>query len=388
MELIFGIIAGVLALTVLVVLHELGHAIVARRNGVVVEEFGIGFPPRAWGKKLKKQTIIGKNVLLSVNWLPLGGFVKLQGEHDSANKKGDYGAASFWVKTKILLAGVIVNWVTAVVLLTVLACIGMPKILPNQFTVANDTITVQSPVTLAAVVDGSPAAQAGLKKGDVIVRFDQQAVASPDVLSRETQQKRGQTIAITYTRDGTEYQTHVTLRTDASKGQGYLGVSTSQQQTLRSTWSAPIVGLVLTGQLTAATFEGLGNLVSNVASGVVSQLSGDEKTRQAGSQELQQAGDSVAGPIGILGVLFPAASQAGPVAFLFITALISLTLAVMNILPIPALDGGRWFTMAVFRILKKPLTKEREESIQATGFLVLMLLIIVVTVVDVSKLIK
>ena len=89
MALLLGIIVGIIALTLLVVVHELGHAIAARRNGVVVEEFGIGFPPRAWSRKLKNK------VLFSINWLPLGGFVRLQGEHDEASKKGDYGAASF-----------------------------------------------------------------------------------------------------------------------------------------------------------------------------------------------------------------------------------------------------------------------------------------------------
>lgn len=382
MELILGIIAGVIALTVLVVLHELGHAIVARRNGVVVEEFGIGFPPRAWSKKLKN------GILFSLNALPLGGFVKLQGEHDSASKKGDYGAANFWVKTKILLAGVVINWVTAVVILTVLAIMGMPKVLPNQFSVPSDTTVSNSPVTLSTVANDSPAAEAGLKKGDQIIRFNGQAIADPMVLSTETKENRGKKVEVLYTRDGTEYRTTATLRDTNANGQGYLGVSTAQQNTIKATWSAPIVGVVLTGQLTAATFEGLGKLVSNVATGAVSQLSGDEKTREEGGKELQAAGNSVAGPIGILGVLFPQAQQAGPTAFLFITALVSLTLAVMNALPIPALDGGRWFTMAVFRLMRKPLTKEREESIQATGFLILMGLIVLVTILDVTKLFK
>src|SRR5688572_318848 len=115
MELLIGIVTGLIILILLVAVHELGHAIVAIKNGVGVDEFGIGFPPRAWVRKLKNGT------LFTLNWLPLGGFVRLQGEYDSADNKGDYGAASFWQKTQILLAGVLVNFVVAAVLLTVLA---------------------------------------------------------------------------------------------------------------------------------------------------------------------------------------------------------------------------------------------------------------------------
>jgi regulator of sigma E protease len=382
MELIFGIVLGLLILVFLVVVHELGHAIVARRNGVVVEEFGIGFPPRATAKKLKN------GVLLSLNWLPLGGFVKLQGEHDAADKKGDYGAASFWVKTKILLAGVVMNWVVAAVLLSILAWTGLPKILPNQFSLPNDTTHILQPVELTDVVKQSPAAVGGLKVGDRIVRFAGESVPDSKSLTTQAQQNKGKKVEVIYSRGGIEHSTQVALRATNNDRQGYLGVGSGQREQIQATWSAPIVGIVTTGQFTLVTLQGLGDLVVNLAQGVVLQFSPDHATREQAHQELTTVSQSVAGPIGILGTIFPAAEQAGLSQIIFLTAIISLTLAVMNVLPIPALDGGRWFVTAIFRLRKKTLTKEREERIQGTGFLVLMLLVVIVTVADVSKLFK
>src|ERR1035437_8479672 len=157
MELIFGVALGLAVLVFLVVVHELGHAIIARRNGIVVEEFGFGFPPLAWSRKLKNC------VLFSLNWLPLGGFVKLKGEHDAANQKGDYGAATFLQKTRILLAGVLINWLVAVILLSGLAVTGLPKILDNQFSVPVDTTLVKQPVEIVDLTSGYPAEKAGIK---------------------------------------------------------------------------------------------------------------------------------------------------------------------------------------------------------------------------------
>lgn len=382
MELVFGILIGLIILVVLVVIHELGHAIVAKRNGVVVEEFGIGFPPHAWKKKLKN------GVLLTLNWLPLGGFVKLQGEHDAARKKGDYGAASFWVKTKILLAGVFMNWVVAALLLTILAWSGLPKILPNQFSMPGDTTTTQQPVEVMAIASGSPAEKAGLKVGDRMLRFAGEQVQSSTELSKKTAEKKGQTVEVIYSRDGTEATAKVELRKENKNQQGFLGVTSGQRETIQASWSAPIVGVATTGQFTVVTLQGIGDLLINLVKGVVLQFSPHEATRQQAQQDLQTVGNSVAGPVGILGVIFPAAEQAGLTQLILLSAIISLTLAVMNILPIPALDGGRWFTMAIFRLLKKPLTKEREEQIQGTGFMILMLLVIVITVADVAKFFK
>lgn len=379
MDLIIGIIVGIIVLVILVAVHELGHGIVAMRNGVVLEEFGIGFPPRAWSKKLKN------GVLFSLNWLPLGGFVKLQGEHDAATKKGDYGAATFWQKTKILLAGVLINWVVAAFLLTVLALVGLPKILPNQFVVPADAHQVTQSVTLSSLVKGYPAAEAGLKDGDKITTLDGQSIDTTYRFIALTKENKGKTVSIQYVRDGKDGTATVALR-DA--GSAVFGSTLSQQQSIRATWSAPIVGIATTGQFTWVTIQGLGQLVGNLVSGLVGQLSSNQTTRQDAGTNLAAAGDSVAGPIGILGTIFPAASKAGPIEVLFLAAIISLTLAVMNILPIPALDGGRWFVMTLYKLRKKTLTKEREEKIQAIGFSTLIILIILVTIGDVTKLFK
>ncbi|MDB5167437.1 MAG: rane protein of unknown function [Candidatus Saccharibacteria bacterium] len=376
MELIFGIVLGLIILVLLVSVHELGHAIVARRSGVVVEEFGIGFPPRAWSRKLKN------GVLFSLNWLPLGGFVKLQGEHDAANHKGDYGAATFWQKTKILLAGVVINWLTAVVLLTILAITGLPKILPNQFVIASDTTSTTQPVEITALTPGYPAEKAGLKPGDTILRFDGQAVPDTQSLINQTKTDRSKTVELVYSRDGVEATTKVTLRKDNPT----FGVGLGERVLTKATWSAPIVGIVTTGQFTWATLQGLGNLVTNLVSGIALQLSPDSASRATGSSNLKQVSESVAGPVGILGTIFPQAEKAGPTQLVFLSAIISLTLAVMNVLPIPALDGGRWFVMALFRLIRRPLTKIREEKIQTVGFMVLIGLVLLVTIGDVTKL--
>lgn len=379
MDLIVGIIVGIIVLVVLVAVHELGHAIVAKRNGVVVEEFGIGFPPRAWAKKLKN------GVLFSLNWLPLGGFVKLQGEHDAASKKGDYGAATFWQKTKILLAGVVMNWVIAAFLLTILALVGLPKIIPNQFSIPADTREVVGLVTVSSLVKDYPAIQSGLQSGDEIKKVNGDPVETVSEFIALTKANKGKEIAINYLHDGQEKTTNVQLR---NVDGATFGSTLSQKQSIRATWSAPLVGIATTGQFTWVTLQGLGELVGNLVTGLVFQLSPNADTRKEASADLDKAGSSVAGPIGILGTIFPAASKAGPTEVLFLAAIISLTLAVMNTLPIPSLDGGRWFVTALYKLRKKKLTKEREEKIQATGFMILMLLIVVVTIGDVTKLFK
>ena len=373
-----GILTGLVVLVVLIVVHELGHAIVARRNGVIVEEFGIGFPPKAWGKKLKN------GVLFTLNWLPLGGFVRLKGEHDSATGKGTYGAASFWVKTKILLAGVVMNWLVAAAILTVLAVVGLPKVVPNQFVMNGDGRVETSAVSLVRIVEGSAAEKAGFKADDAIVSIDDTLIESSTDFIAMTRQNAGETVKVTYERDDQTHTTPVALGEDVDKG--VFGAVVGQSEKIYATWSAPIVGIVTTGQLSWETLQGLGGMIGKLATGVVQQFSGNEQTRAEAQAKLDEVSNSVAGPIGILGVIFPSAQAQGFGQIVLLTAVISLTLAVMNILPIPALDGGRWWTMAIFRVFGKKLTNEREETIQGIGMLVLFGLIILITVSDVLKL--
>ena len=383
---IWGVLLGLFVLVLLVVLHELGHAIVAKRNGVKVEEFGIGFPPAA--KKWKvKRSFLGEGVTFSLNWLPLGGFVRLKGEYDSAKGEGTYGGSTFWVKTKILLAGVMMNWITAIVLFTILAVIGMPKVLPNQVQLPFDTDIRRSPVTIAKITPNSPADKIGLKVNDELIEINGQSLTEAEKLPVITKQNAGKKVRVEYRRDGKELAVDVQLNDEKSaKGSGYLGVISGQTEKMYSTWSAPIMGVATTGQLSYETLKGVGVLLAKTTHGLVGQIFGSNESKESARADLASVGQSVAGPIGILGVLFPSVVNSGVAQIIFVAALISLTLAVMNILPIPALDGGRWFTMTIFRLFKKDLTKEREENIQATGMLILLILTILVTISDVGKL--
>ena len=180
----------------------------------------------------------------------------------------------------------------------------------------------------------------------------------------------------------------VALRSSNDDKRGYLGASLSQEVLMRSTWSAPIVGVGLTTQLTGITIQGLGQVVYDGLTGLAMKIVPNDQAQQQANQKLATVGNSVGGPVTIFGMLFPAAGEAGGRYVLMIAGLIALSLAVMNILPIPALDGGRWFVTALFRLIKKPLRKDTEEKIHGTGFLVLIVLIILVTISDVGKLFK
>jgi regulator of sigma E protease len=382
------LVVGVILFIGLVVVHEWGHFIAARRNGVEVEEFGIFFPPRLYKKKMKGGWDF------TINALPLGGFVRMKGEHDSDTTKGSFGAATTWGKTKIMVAGVFMNLVVALLLLTFLAIVGMPKLIDNQFTVSSDTRLVSHKVLMGYIVPGSPADKAGLQSQDQLTDIQipgnsPVAITSTEKLPAVTKNFAGKTAELHYVRDGENKQATVTLLSEqevaASKKtdnpKGYLGISPAEYTVQRSTWSAPVVAVGFAAQVTGLTFQGLGHALAGLGGMVAGLVTGNTEARQNGQTE---ASSQVSGPVGIF-VILKDGSLLGYQFMLLIIAIISLTLAIMNILPIPALDGGRLWLMLGSRAFKKPLTQQQEESINAIGLIVLMALIVAITFVDVKR---
>lgn len=417
MNILIGVIIGLLVLMFLITAHEFGHFIMARKNGVTVKEFGIGFPPRAiaWVRKGGKWVRLPRkdwdkdqnDLIFSLNWLPIGGFCSMDGESDADTRKGTFGAATFWQKTKILFGGVMMNWLVAFIILTILAFTGMPKFIENQFFIESDKTSNESPVYVSEIVENSPAANSDLKEGDQITYIvdwslpvnNTVKVNSASDLTEYNKAHAGKTVTYQVCRENIEGEPYddtvdnqhikfidVTLNNEDADY--LLGIAMRQEgETLyRSTWSAPIVGAATTLQLTGETFKGLGSLVYNLVSGTISQFSPDESTKQAGKEAISAAGDSVSGPVGIIGVIFPAFAETGPTNIAFLAAVISVSLACMNVLPIPALDGGRWFLIALYKLRRKPLTQETEARIVSRAFFFLFALIIAITILDIMRL--
>jgi len=387
-NLIFGIIIGLISLTFLVALHELGHALAAKKNGVKLKEYAIGFPPRIRSFKAKTDKILPKGTKISIGTIPLGGFVRLQGEHDSDSKKGDYGAASFWGKTQILFAGVAMNWLVAFVLFTVLVISGMPKLLPNQFYLSSDVKLSGGGVQVSAISKNSPAKKAGLNKNDTLLEFNGQKVENSTKIRQDLKNNAGKTVSLKISRNGKEISKSVKLNEKGDNG--FLGAVLSDgMQKIHSTWSAPIVGLGTTVQFTGETFKGVGELFVNFFGGIFEKVIPNSDSQKNANTQLSKAGESVSGPVMVIGGIFPNIVSMGMDMILMLTAIISISLACMNVLPIPALDGGRWFMTFIFRVLlKKPLPKETEENINGWSFLALMGLSVLIIVLDFTKIFR
>lgn len=446
MNIFLGVLLGIFVMTLVVTIHEFGHFIIAKRNGVRVKEFGIGFPPKAkaWlhipikeverycqefsfsakktaqflerAKKRHKDQFIWiplpKNywykktdaglelaeypyLIFSLNFLPIGGFCQMDGETNVDTRKGTFGAASLWSKTKILFAGVIMNWLLAFVILTILAWTGLPELFKNQYRIESDTFyTETSSVVVNEVFENTPAKASGLEKFDQILEIssntETKKIQSSKDLQEFNQRHLGETVTYKILKPGQSDPIQHEIKLNTADSKYTLGISMSEQGSTkyRTTWSAPIVALVNTVQLTGETYRGIGQLVGDALSGFFNQFSSDPEVKAVAKAKLEAAGDSVSGPVGIIGVLFPAIAQTGLTNILLLAAIISISLACMNVLPIPALDGGRWLLIALFRFLKRPLTPETESKIVSGAFMALLVLAALITILDVTKILR
>jgi regulator of sigma E protease len=400
--LIFIIILGLL-----VFVHELGHFVVARRNGVKASEFGFGFPPRIVGFQfLRERPILGKKkklfskwriiwggkdgddenevgdlkeahekqlrggTIYSLNWFPLGGFVRIKGE-DGGNKddQDSFANKSAWKRTKILVAGVVMNFVFAWFLLSIAFMIGAPEQISSDAESSNPKAKIQ----IAGIMADAPAGKMGIKVGDEIVK-KQKDPSGKNVNLRNVKEvqdyintNRGKEIDLEILRGKEKLTLKGTPRMDAPEGQGALGISLSETTLVKYSLPEAIwKGLLAVWDMTMMIFAGLFGLLKSLIMG------------QGGSAD-------VSGPVGIA-ILTREVANLGLVYIIQFAAILSINLGIINILPIPALDGGRILFILIEKIKGSPVSQKVEQTFHTLFFALLMLLMLAVTYKDIARL--
>lgn len=371
----FSVLAFVLILSVLVLLHELGHYVVARLCGVRAYEFGFGFPPRAVGfvkVKGKWKRVSGKdrteyeNTVWSVNWLPLGGFVRLKGEsYDDGMERDSLTAQAGWKKFAILAAGVTMNWLLAATIFCVGFMVGVPAV--TQDLPAGAMITNQH-IAIMDVVAGSAADKAGLKTGDTVRSINGQVVTDAErarsVLAEHANPDQSVTIGIS--RPGQDLFIETKPAFLAELNRPGLGVALSDIGTVRFPLFLAIgEGISQSVRYTWLIITGFGTLIHDLVLG------------RGPSADLS-------GPVGIAVMTGGIVSQ-GWWATLQFMAVLSLNLAVINFLPIPALDGGRAVFVITEAVRRKKNDPRFEAMVNQWGMVGLLILVALVTLNDIRR---
>ncbi len=394
--LIFGLILGIL-----IFVHELGHFITARRNGVTSHEFGFGFPPRVIGVVKDAQTgkwrvifgnreYFGSKTLYSLNLIPLGGFVRIKGESpiderdvknfdqlSAADKEyvqmakdpDSFSMQSKFVRFKILIAGVTMNFLLAWILISIVLMIGAPE--PFDETIDPNQIIKTIGVQIVEVKSGSPAEEIGLKVGDTVKQVCVEDVCTKitktDQLMSAINNNRGIEIAVHVLRGKETVIARGTPRTEVVEGQGALGIAMSETVLVRYVWyQAMWEGFMRVLTLIAVICVAFGQLIMSLVTG--------------GGVSAE-----VAGPVGIA-MMTQQMRDLGFVYLLQFAAILSVNLGIINALPIPALDGGRILFLAIEKIKGSPVNQKIEGIIHSTFFIALLLLMAVITFRDVVKL--
>jgi regulator of sigma E protease len=373
MDVLSTVLAFVAVLVVLVLVHELGHFVAAKLSGITVQEFGIGFPPRIG-------SVVWRGTRYSLNWIPLGGFVKMLGEdgEGEAHKLRERGlseaaveramAGAFnrkpvLVRIAVLLAGVLMNFLLAGILFGV--AIGMP--VPEG----------RGPLTVTDIQPGSPAAQ-HLEVGDVIQAADGRTFPVSSDLTAYVRSRAGNPVALRIQRDGEilteEVEPRVLTEAERARGEGPVGFNYQPASFVEvpSSVTNPLEAM-------GRGFVEAANLARQIPGGLADAV--------GGLLGLNPNAGSAVGPIGI-------AEETGKmlaaplVSQLIFVGLLSVNLAVLNVLPFPPLDGGRIAVVLIEALRRRRLPAEREALIYLTGFMVLIALVILISIQDVQRLIE
>lgn len=349
------LIIFLLMLGLLVLVHELGHFWTARRLGIAVEEFGIGFPPRAI-------TLFERNgVKYTLNWLPIGGFVRFGGEGEQVYGVGSLAAAAPWKKILVLLAGPLMNlFLTIVIFTSLFVYYGAP--------------VPRDGALIGQVYPNTPAATAGIQSGDVLLTIDGITIGqNATQIQQIARNNAGKTVPITLLRDGTEQTVQFTAGPWVSpQGQQMdagFGVSYGQNASIEQVGIIRSIGMgtQTTWTTLVAFVDGLGQLVGSLF-GVTNAPAG-----------------GVTGVVGIARGTGEVIEQAGAEGFWRWTALISLNLFLVNLLPIPALDGSHiLFSLMEIARRGKKIPQEKEAMVHAIGFMMLMGLMVIITISDIT----
>lgn len=354
-----------IVILVLVLVHEFGHFIIAKRAGIRVDEFAFGFPPRIFKKKWGETTY-------SFNVLPLGGYVKIFGEnHEDASGdiKRSFSHQSRWIQAFVVTGGVIFNLLLAWLLVATTLMIGVPA--PAQgsggYPVSDQRLMV------TGVHEKSPAEASGMKAGDVLLKLsdgnDSVVPTSPEAVTNFVSTREGHALLVTFEHGGVAKESTITPVSGIVPDHPAIGIYMDMIGTLKlpihlALWE----GLKRTYQYTELTAVGIAQFLSSVVTG---------------HSDFSQ----VTGPVGIVHAVGDAASIGVANLLLFI-ALISINLAVINVLPFPALDGGRLFFIIIEGIIRRPINVRVANALNLAGFALLILLMVVVTYHDITKLVQ
>ena len=352
------LVVAFLSLIALMIIHEFGHFIVAKKFGVQVEEFGIGYPPRLFGKK------IGETIY-SINWIPLGAFVRIKGEEGGVDDLKSFANLKIWQRVLIVIGGVVAFWITAIIIFSIVFAMGADLPVGDQELQG----LTNAQVKIVSVSKNSPAGVAGLRVADTITKIKIQnteyRIQKISDFQKITSENKGKQITLTIARNGDFLDFDITPRINPPAGEGSLGVGLERMATLikKSSWyMAPVQGTIYTWQMTVDALKGLYTTLAGLFTG---------KGAPAGAE--------VAGPLGITVFLANAASY-GVGFFLYFIGMISVMVAIFNLFPIPALDGGKLLFLLIEKIKGKPVSPKVEQIVTMAFFLILITLSIFITI--------